>query len=182
MMSLRNPSAKAAIGRVRELAHIGAGRAAAAYATLVGRELRALEPRLRSASPADATEEALTGVIFEMEGTVKGLIALLLPRFARESLIEALCSEADAPREMADSALREVGNIVASQAVSAVADHLGGRITLSLPILVEEAAGSVFGRLLDQRHEGQSGIATESELRESTGGHRALLVFAPDAP
>ena len=179
-MAYPDPSAPAAIGRVSELARIGALRAAAAFASLLGREMRAGEPRPRAAAGAGARGDAETGVIFEMQGTVPGLIALLLPRSVCESVVAALCSETDVSSAAGESALREVGNIIASQAVSAVADHLGGRITLSVPILVREGGGLIFGQLLAERREGRAGLVTESELCES-GERRGLLLFAPDA-
>jgi chemotaxis protein CheY-P-specific phosphatase CheC len=113
-------------------------------------------------------------VVFEMQGSLSGVIALVLTRHARDAVLEAMGA---APGTA--SALREVGNIVASQAVSAVADHLGGRITLSLPTLVQEdAARVVFGLL-----EGPaSRVAVGSELLDAAGDARALLVFAPDGP
>jgi chemotaxis protein CheY-P-specific phosphatase CheC len=168
--------AAAAIGRASELARIGARRAAAAFASILGGEMRAGEPRERPA----ASDDAVTGVIFEMRGSVPGLIALLFPRSACESVVEALCSERDVASPNGKSALREVGNIVASQAVSAVADHLGGRITLSVPTLVGEGCGAIFRQLLAERRQGQAGLVTESELCES-GECRGLLLFAPDA-
>ena len=170
----------ATIARVSELARIGALRAAAAFASVLGGEMRAGEPRPRAVPGTAARGDAETGVIFEMQGSVPGLIALLLPRSVCESAVAALCSETEVSRAAGESALREVGNIVASQAVSAVADHLGGRITLSVPILVGEGGGLRFGQLLAERRAGRAGLVTESELSES-GQRRGLLLFAPDA-
>jgi chemotaxis protein CheY-P-specific phosphatase CheC len=82
---------------------------------------------------------------------------------------------------MAHSALREVGNIVASHAVSSVADHIGDTITISVPILVGEAVDDAFGSLLFERRAGSAGIASEIDLCEPAGARRALLVVAPDA-
>jgi chemotaxis protein CheY-P-specific phosphatase CheC len=173
-------STGASVGRVRELARIGADRAATAFATLLGRKLHAHEPRVRAPLEVLAAGETGVGIVFEMEGTLQGLIALLLPPLERQALVAAVCPEAGAGSELAESALREVANIIASQAVSAVADHLGGRITLSVPLLVEEEAGGVVAEILAERLAARPAIATESELRESAGGHRALLIFAPE--
>jgi len=175
-----DPARRAVDGSVRELARIGAGRAASAFATLLGRELRADEPRLRRPREVPAAVESQVGIVFEMRGTLEGLIALLLPPLERKALVAAVCPEAGERSELAESALREVGNIIASQAVSAVADHLGGRITLSVPRLVDREAGLVLAEMLEERRTRRSAIATESELREPAGGHRALLIFAPE--
>jgi chemotaxis protein CheY-P-specific phosphatase CheC len=175
-----DPSELAARGRFSKLAWIGARRAAAAFASLLGREMRAGEPRPRAAAHAAEKNDAETAVIFEMHDTVQGLLALLFPRDVCESVISTLCPETDVSSPAGESALREVGNIVASQAVSAVADHLGGRITLSVPILVGEGGGLLFSQLLAERREGRASLVTEIELCEA-GERRGLLLFAPDA-
>ena len=77
----------------------------------------------------------------------------------------------------AASALREAGNIVASQAVSALADHLGARIAISVPTLVEDDADAVLAGMNARR----GGVAAESELGDAEAGGAARLVFAPDA-
>jgi chemotaxis protein CheC len=179
-MAILDPSAPAAASRVSELARIGARRAAAAFASLLGREMHAGEPRPRAATGAGARGDAETAVIFEMRDSVQGLIALLLPHGVCESVVSALCLETEVSSPAGESALCEMGNIVASQAVSAVADHLGGRITLSVPILVREGGGLIFGQLLAERRQSRAGLVTESELCEA-GERRGLLLFAPDA-
>ena len=180
MTAYLDPSALAAAGRFSKLAWIGARQAASALASLLGGEMRAGEPRPRAAAGAGAAGDAETAVIFEMQDTVQGLIALLLPPDVCGSVFSALCPGTDISSVAGESALREVGNIIASQAVSAVADHLGGRITLSVPILVREEGGLFFDRLLAERRDGGAGLVTEIELRES-GQRRGLLLFAPDA-
>ena len=179
-MAYLDPSVLSAAGRFSKLAWIGARRAAAAFGSLLGREMRAGEPRPRAAAGAGARGDAETAVIFEMQDAVQGLIALLFPHDVCEAVFSTLCPGTDVSRPAAESALREVGNIVASQAVSAVADHLGGRLTLSVPILVRTGGGLIFDQLLAERRGGEAGLVTEIELRES-GQRRGLLLFAPDA-
>ena len=69
---------------------------------------------------------------------------------------------------------------ISSKLDSVVGRHCRGRITLSVPTLVEEGGGLIFGQLLAERREGRAGLVTESELCES-GQRRGLLLFAPDA-
>ncbi len=170
----------AAFGRMREIAQISAVSAASAISSVLGRDLHAHEPRVRAATVEEMGAGA-TGVIFEMEGAVQGLIALFLPPRGAESVIDMLCPGVDSNSVMAHSALRELGNIVASRAVSSVADHLGDRITISVPILVGKSVDDAFGSLLFERRKGIAGIASEIDLCEPAGARRALLVIAPDA-
>ena len=121
---------------IRRLAYLAAGRAASSFAAFLNRDIRALEPRLCAASGTATAGRGETGVIFEVEGEVHGLMALLLPVGGRDWLTELLCPGRDPTDELAISALQETGNIIASHAVSAMADHLGATVTLSIPLLV----------------------------------------------
>lgn len=157
-----------------ELAVLGAEQAAASMAALLDRELA---PRSPVASAGGAASKAATAVVFEMEGDLSGVVALLMSAPAREEVIEAL--GADTTAVVGQSALREFGNIVASQAVSAIADRLGSRITLSVPKLVDGNAGRELARRLAGR---RSAAVVETALCSSEGDPEAVLLFAPDAP
>jgi chemotaxis protein CheY-P-specific phosphatase CheC len=70
-----------------------------------------------------------------------------------------------------------VGNILASHALSAVADLVGDRVLPSLPVLAEEAAGAVLTTL---QARGEP-VRIESRLVDAGGGLRSLLVWIPAA-
>lgn len=150
-----------------EFARLGAGRAAVAYGRLLGRDLHPGEP---ARLPGVRHCEGAVAVVFELKGDVGGLLALLLPERARVHLLDALCPQVEDSSDRAASALREAGNIVVSQAVSAVADELGARIAISVPTLVSDDAEAVLARMIARR----GGVGVESEF----AGVR--LVFAPD--
>ncbi len=76
-----------------------------------------------------------------------------------------------------ESALRELGNIVASHTMSAIADRLGGRILLSVPLLVMEDADTAFASVLRERG---AEHCVECELTDSARDIHARLVFVPD--
>lgn len=175
------PGNRDAARHIRLLAYLAAGRAASAFASFLGEDLCAHEPRLCNASGVATAGRGETGVIFEVEGAVHGLMALLLPEGGRVWLVSALCPGQDPLGPTADSALGETGNIVASHAVSAMADHLAATVTLTPPTLVGAEADRTFGRMLDERRARCEGVATQTELCAGDGTPRALLLFAPDA-
>jgi chemotaxis protein CheC len=179
------------LDRVRELTSIGAGHAATAFAQLVGRPCRMRVPTVRLlraeaagsafvASSRDDERGPLCGVFFEVEGGLGGVIALLFPAPARDLLLRALAGDA-ASREAAESALREVGNILISHAVSAMADTLGTRVLPSIPVLAMEDAASVLASLVALRGVGENALRIETEISDAEGEYRGLLVFVPDA-
>ena len=160
-----------------ELARVGADCAARALSSILGHEIAACAPSLRQVDRDRAPGRWGTGVVFEADGELSGLVAILLPTVSRE-VLGALLLGKDSPRDheaATRSALRELGNIVASHTISAIADRLGGRILLSVPELVMEHADRAFADRLVE-----SGITrwVETELADPAGDLQALLVFA----
>ena len=116
-----------AVGRAQleALFEAGAERGAEALAGLLGwhAEPFAWQP--------DADEAFHVGVFFELEGDVSGSMSLIFDRETSTALVDTLAPGLTGPA--AESMLCEVANIVVSQVVSAVADVMGGRVTLSVP-------------------------------------------------
>jgi hypothetical protein len=156
--------------RVGELAASGARRGAAALAGLLGGDPRAGRV---FAPPPEGLAAYETGVLFATGGAVAGAVAVLFGAGARAALLRAL-----GPAAAADpaSALSEVANIVASQAISAIAEGLGDRVTLSVPRLVERGAGAAVASALRA-----GGRALASELASAAAEPLALLVLLPGA-
>jgi chemotaxis protein CheC len=182
---------EAELDRVRELTSIGAGHAATALAQLVGRTCRMRVPTVRLlraeaagsafvATPRDDERGPLCGVFFEVEGGLPGVLALLFPAPARDLLLRALLGGAASP-EASQSALREVGNILISHAVSAIADTLGARVLPSIPVLAMEGAASVLASLVALRGARETALRIETEISDAAGEYRGMLVFVPDA-
>ena len=116
-------------------------------------------------------------MIFEVEGELSGLVAILLPTVSRE-VLGALLVGRDTPRDCeaaTRSALRELGNIVASHTVSAIADQLGVRILLSVPTLVMEHADVAF---LDRLADSGTTRCIENDFYGSNGENHVRLLFA----
>ncbi len=167
--------------RLRALAQVGAGRAARALADLLGPVWKTRTQVVGSTLTLEGVDDATLVVIFEMEGAVGGLVGIFLPPAARDRVVSALVPEEENEQSVIESALREAANIVASQAVSAIADFLGDRITLSIPVLVQEQAAPAFAQRLAERSSRRLEMSTESELRDPEAALHALLVLSPDA-
>jgi chemotaxis protein CheC len=181
------------LDRVRELTSIGAGHAANAFATLVGRQFRMRVPTIRmlraeaagstlAATTRDDEERGMSGIFFEVEGGLGGVLALLFPNASRDRILETLtgrpASEVDP--EMAASALREVGNILISHVVNAMADTLGARILPSVPVLAMDDAFSALASLVALRMDADAVLRVETEISDPEGRFRGVLVFVPD--
>ena len=182
------------VDRVRELTSIGAGHAATAFARLVGRTCQMCVPSVRllcaesAATPFVASAHSderrgMTGIFFEIEGGLGGIVAILFSPSSRDQLVEHLTGESPTQDSSAsaESALREFGNILASHVVSPMADALGVAILPSLPILAMHGALEALGSLIGVRQRGQTALRIETEISDRQGDFQSLLVFVPDS-
>lgn len=162
-----------------ELCAAGAGWAATALEQLVGHSVASRTPVLCDKEVSEETGPWRTALFFETEGALPGLVILLLDPASRDLLLRTLLGSGDDPDpETRASALRELGNIVASQTVSAMANRLGATVLLSVPRLVDGDVEADLAARLEQR--GSRG-RLESLLTDARGSLRGLLVIAPDA-
>ena len=174
------------LDRLQELTSIGAGHAATAFASLTQRpfwmglprvvkgEEGALTPRLRR------DESWSTGVFFELDGCLDALLGLLFHAEASEAVVRRVVGIDDgeiAPTWI-ESALMEVGNIVASHVASAIADTLGERLLPSIPSLAMNQAERALAEML-VRGPGIDALRIECELRGGDGELGGLLVLVP---
>lgn len=161
------------LDRLCEMANVGAGHAATALARLMGRPIRMQVPRVRmgaaSASSADASNHAW--IFFDVHGGMGGSLVLHLDARARAILIRELGDHGPV-----DSALREVGNIVASHALSAIADLVGARVLPSLPSLVVEPDGPAVAAW---RSRTTGRLCIETPLVDESGRLALDLVWIP---
>lgn len=164
--------------RLYELTSIGASHASMAFTMLLNRAVAPSAPTFREADEYSADDAWSTGVIFRADGELSGLVAILLPIASRDVVAERLIrlEGSDDPHKTVESALRELGNIVASHTMSAIADRLGGRILLSVPVLVMEGADTEFASMF---HECGAERWVECELTDSAREIHVRLVFAP---
>jgi chemotaxis protein CheY-P-specific phosphatase CheC len=179
MTSTYPPLSQPEIDRLCALASVGADLASRAFGQLLGGTVANRAPRVCGpADPADR-DRWCTGIVFEAEGDLTGLVAIVMPEPDRDLAVEMMVGEADPHDQIVESALRELGNIIASQTVSAIADSLDATIMLSVPTLVMQDAGVVILSLITQRG---AWIRIETDLYRPDGALNAQLVLAPDWP
>jgi chemotaxis protein CheC len=178
---------KAEIDRLAELTNVGAGHAANAFAQLVGETIWTQVPVVFESDAGDpalpADDAALrwsTGVFFEFEGCLDALVGILFPGAASETLVRRIVGieSGELSPEIIESALMEVGNILASHVASAIADTLGSRLLPSIPSLAMENAEETL-RDFVAASVGDGAIRIESALCDERGAPRGRLVLVP---
>jgi chemotaxis protein CheC len=178
------------LDRLQELTNIGAGHAASAFAMLTGRKVWMTVPRATKLAPGDpligpparrgAPEEWTTGVFFEFEGYLDAVVGILFRSSASEEVIRCVVGmeEGELSPTIIESALMEVGNILASHVASAIADTVGERLLPSIPTLAMNHAEHQLRELVAHR-KGTHPVRIECELIDGEGEIGGLLIMLP---
>jgi chemotaxis protein CheC len=155
---------------LRELANIGSGKASTALSMLLGRSVDISVPSARALSFADAVdatgdpETEITGILLGTVGDLEGIVLLLVSPADAETICALLGVEAGS--EYVDSALGEVGNIVGSSYINALAEMTGMAIEPTPPATATDMLGAIVETVLaGQAHAGDVALMLDSQLR-----------------
>ena len=146
------PLTELQLDALRELANIASGTAATALSQMLGREVEISVPRALALPPADAVdacgspEELVAGVVIPVEGSIEALVLLLIPQQHAARLCALLGVEAGT--EVGDSALREIGNILGTSYLNALAAMTGLELLPCPPHLKNDMLGAIVASLL----------------------------------
>lgn len=148
-----NPSlSEIQLDALRELANIASGTAATALSQMLGREVEISVPLALALPPADAVEacgdaeQHVAGVVVPLHGDIDGLVLLLIPFDQAENLCSMLGVEAHT--EVGDSALREIGNILATSYLTGLGSMTGLVLEPAPPELHTDMLAAIVSSLL----------------------------------
>jgi chemotaxis protein CheC len=154
---------------LRELANIASGNAATALSQMLGREVGLSVPRVLALPLVDAVDacgnpdDQITGVVIPLEGDIEGLVLLLISTEGASALCRLLGVEAGS--EIGDSALREIGNILGTSCLNALASMTGLNMGPCPPHLRTDMLGAILSSLaLSQTESADLVLVLDSEL------------------
>lgn len=165
-----------------ELTSVGAAHAATAFSQLVGRTVQMSPPVLHENPdwPDSDLEDWSSGVLFELEGCLDSVVAILFREGVRDVVVRQMLGQPDGPlmRESIEAVIMELGNILVSRVASAIADTLGERLLPSIPVLAYEDATRQLKDLCTASAVSPS-IRVECEFADRQGDLGGLLVLIP---
>lgn len=148
-----NPSlSETQLDALRELANIASGTAATALSQMLAREVEINVPRALALPPADAVDECgdpeqhVAGVVVPIQGDIDGIVLLLIPYEQADNLCGLLGVQAHT--EVGDSALREIGNILATSYLNGLCAMTGMELEPSPPLLHTDMLAAIVSSLL----------------------------------
>ncbi|MEG0035241.1 MAG: chemotaxis protein CheC [Oscillospiraceae bacterium] len=139
---------------LKEIGNIGSGNAATALSQMLERSVSIAVPKIKVldyntvVETLGGPEQLLVGILFSISGDITGMIMFLLHKeFAHMVVSSLVGSEFDGAtelNEMDQSAIQEVGNIMAAAYVNAMASLTGLTIDISVPNMNVDMAGALL--------------------------------------
>lgn len=137
-----------------ELGNIGTGNAATSLAALIGKEIDISVPSVKIlgfnevAEFVGGPENIVMGMLIKIDGDIDGMILYVFDNDFIENVMNAFFSKSftsyDELNEMEISAFNEIGNIMASSYVNALASMTGLTINISTPSMCIDMAGAIL--------------------------------------
>lgn len=160
---------------LREVSNIGVAHAATALSQLIGRSISLQVPKVlmteitKVPEAFGGAEKIVVGIYLQMLGDARGNILIVLPRESALKLLSRLLprekSEGALLTELEISALKEVGNILASAYLNALGTLMHKTLIPSVPVLSFDMAGAVIDYVLIELGEvGDLALMVETEF------------------
>ncbi len=173
---------------LREIGNIGAGNATTALSQMLNTKIDMGVPKVsvmefpELAGAIGGEENPIAGILFDLDGDVRGMILFILEMDEAKNLVQALLGAKDDHEgftEMESSTLREIGNIISGAYVTSLSTLTNLRIETSVPYLSFDYAGAIlsvpaikFGEV------GDSALLIETDFGgkdEATSGYFILI-------
>lgn len=159
---------------LKEISNIGMGHAATALSQMIGQTVYLQVPHVtiteisKVSGHLGGAERLMVGITLQILGDARGSIMLLFPK---ESAHRLLCSLLGRQKktlimnEETVSALKEVGNILASAYLSALGNLLNKTLIPSVPLLAYDMAGAVVDYVfIELRKSGDMALMVETDF------------------
>lgn len=159
---------------LKELSNIGMGHAATALSQMIGQTIYLRVPHVTITEISQVpeylggAEKLMVGITLQILGDARGNIMLLFPQESAHHLLCSLLGHQERGLVMSEvnvSALKEVGNILASAYLCALGNLLNKTLLPSVPMLAYDMAGAVVDYvLIDLSQSGDLAIIVETDF------------------
>ncbi len=177
---------------LKEVGNVGAGNAATALSQIINRKIDMTVPEVAILPLGDVPdvvggpEIMVAGVYLRVFGPAPSSILFLLPRDSAFTLVDMLMGRerglTDHLDMMDESALLEIGNILAGAYLNALSFFTKFTLLPSIPALAMDMAGAILSVILSQLGQmGDHALVIETEFStEGDGGVKGHFFLIPD--
>ncbi|MCF6097053.1 chemotaxis protein CheC [Thermovorax subterraneus] len=175
---------------LKEIGNIGAGNAATALSMLLAKKVKMKIPEVK-ALPFDEVsklvggpENMVTGIFFRIEGELEFNILFIIQPAGTLNLLKIMLGQEKLELNLTaleESALKEMGNIIASAFVAALADFTRLSLRISVPCLAIDMAGAILSVPLSlYGYIGDTAFLLETEFEEGLDDIKVHFFLIPD--
>jgi chemotaxis protein CheC len=176
---------------LREIGNVGAGNSATALSQIINRKIDMTVPQV-SVMPLDDVPDVvggpdamIVGVFLRVYGVAPGSVLFLLPRDSAFYLIDMLMGKKRGTTQsldfMDESALMEIGNILAGSYLNALSFFTKMTMLPSIPALAMDMAGAILSVVLVQLGQmGDHALVIETEFQSEDDGIKGHFFLIPD--
>lgn len=176
---------------LREVGNIGAGRAATALSQMLQRPIRIDVPKASIVrledlpEPLGGPQKLVAATYFRVYGDAPGRLLIMIGEDSLAHLLSLLMGQeipaGQALDETAQSAVKELGNILCSAYLNALADFMGFPLLPSVPALAIDMVSSVLQSVAsDAAETGAQALLIENRFQESSQAVPLFLFFLPE--
>ena len=176
---------------LREIGNVGAGNSATALSQIINRRIDMNVPKV-ALVPLDSVPDLVggpdtivVGVFLRVYGKAPGNILFLLPQKSAFYLVDTLMGKSHGDTEkldfMDESALMEIGNILAGAYLNAFFTFTNISMLPSIPALAMDMAGAILNVVLVQLGQmGDTAMVIETEFLSEDDGINGQFFLVPD--
>lgn len=176
---------------LREIGNVGAGNSATALSQIIDRKIDMTVPQVSIMPLGDVPDVVggpdvmVVGVFLRVYGLAPGSILFLLPRESAFYLADMLMGRkhgyTHSLSSMDESALMEIGNILAGAYLNALSHFTNLTLLPSIPALAMDMAGAILSVVLIQLGQmGDHALVIETEFTTDADGVKGHFFLIPD--
>jgi chemotaxis protein CheC len=176
---------------LREIGNVGAGNSATALSQIINRKIDMTVPKIAIMPLGDVPDVVggpdamVAGVYLRVFGPAPSSILFLLPRDSAFYLVDMLMGREQGHttslNSMDESALMEIGNILAGAYLNALSHFTSLTLLPSIPALAMDMAGAILSVILIQLGQmGDHALVIETEFTTESDGVKGHFFLIPD--
>ena len=176
---------------LREIGNVGAGNSATALSQIINRKIEmnvpevAIVPLNEVPDLVGGADAMVAGVFLRVYGKAPGSVLFFLPKDSAFYLVDTLMGREHGSTDnldfMDESALMEIGNILAGAYLNALAHFTKLTLLPSIPALAIDMAGAILSVVLVQLGQmGDHALVIETEFLSEDDGINGQFFLVPD--
>lgn len=176
---------------LREIGNVGAGNSATALSQIINRKIDMTVPKIAIMPLGEVPDVVggpdamVAGVYLRVYGPAPSSILFLLPRDSAFYLVDMLMGREQGHttslNSMDESALMEIGNILAGAYLNALSHFTKLTLLPSIPALAMDMAGAILSVILIQLGQmGDHALVIETEFTTENDGVKGHFFLIPD--